>query len=99
MYAPKAALHYNGAVRLYLAASLDDLLHNVVEAGIIGCDSELLGNEAYGCGLNAVQLVDSVFHFLGAVCAVEILKLEYLFHNNILLKIVFILQRAPYPFR
>ena len=83
-------LHYDSAVRLDLLAACGSFLHNIVEACIICSNGELLRNKAYGCGLNAVYLVNSVFHFLSAVCAVKILKLKYLFHNNISFKIIFI---------
>ena len=73
----------DGTVWLHLFAHLDDLVQNFIEPGVVGVQSQLLGHEADGGVVDAVQLLDSGLHPGGAVGTVQINELKVLFHGKV----------------
>ena len=80
--ASAVGLQVDDAVRLHLFADGDDLLHNGVEAVVLGVDGHFLGHEADGGIVDAVDLLDGGLHFSGAVGAVQVGEVETLLHND-----------------
>ena len=64
-------------------STFDDLVQNFIKPGIIGVQSQLLGHEADGGVVDAVQLLDSSLHLGGAVGTVQINELKVLFHGKV----------------
>ena len=72
------------AVRLALLRGSHDLLQNLVKAGFIGVQRQLLGHEANRGVVDAVDLFNGVLHLGGTVGAVDF-ELVMLLHNSFLL--------------
>ena len=76
------------AVRLNLLRGSHDLLQDLVKAGVIGVQRQLLGHEANRGVVDAVDLFNGVLHLGSTVGAVD-LELVMLLHNSFLLILIF----------
>ena len=54
-----------------------------IDGVVVAVEHDFLSHEVDGNGIDALDFLDAAFHFSGAVCAVQILKSDYLFHNNV----------------